>query len=102
MDGATPPRRHSTRGHPGRVRPPLRRPQALSQTNVKKIIFTVPARADVRRIDRDSAMRILVKKVQGDSGELRLRIGDYRVRFTEEPQETLVIHSIRHRSDAYR
>ena len=69
---------------------------------MKKIIFTVPARADVRRIDRDSAMRILVKKVQGDSGELRLRIGDYRVRFTEEPQETLVIHSIRHRSDAYR
>jgi hypothetical protein len=26
---------------------------------VKKIIFTPPARADVRRIDRDTAMRIL-------------------------------------------
>ena len=82
---------------------------------MKKIIFTVPARADVRRIDRDSAMRILtslhrfaatgegdVKKVQGDAGELRLRVGDYRVRFTEEPPETLVIHSVRHRSEAYR
>ena len=26
---------------------------------MKKIIFTPPARADVRRIDRDTAMRIL-------------------------------------------
>jgi len=47
---------------------------------VKKIIFTVPAQADVRRIDRETAMRILaalhrfaetgegdVKKLQGES-----------------------------------
>jgi hypothetical protein len=26
---------------------------------VKKIIFTVPARADIRRIDRETAIRIL-------------------------------------------
>jgi hypothetical protein len=26
---------------------------------VKKIIFTIPAQADVRRIDRETAMRIL-------------------------------------------
>jgi mRNA-degrading endonuclease RelE of RelBE toxin-antitoxin system len=82
---------------------------------VKKIIFTVPARADLRRIDRDTAMRILttlhrfaergegdIKKIQGDSSDLRLRVGDYRVRFTEEPQDTLLIHSVRHRSEAYR
>jgi mRNA interferase RelE/StbE len=82
---------------------------------VKKIIFTVPARADIRRIDRDTAMRILntlhrfaetgegdVKKMQGDPSELRLRVGDYRVRFTEESQDTLYIHSVRHRSEAYR
>jgi mRNA-degrading endonuclease RelE of RelBE toxin-antitoxin system len=62
---------------------------------VKKIIFTIPAQADVRRIDRETAMRILtalhrfaeagegdVKKFQGESGELRLRVGDYRVPFT--------------------
>jgi mRNA interferase RelE/StbE len=82
---------------------------------LKKIIFTPPASADVRRIDRETAMRILtalhrfaetgeggIKKLQGDSEELRLRVGDYRVRFTEEPQDTLVIHSVRHRSEAYR
>ncbi len=82
---------------------------------MKKILFIVPARADVRRIDRDTAMRILtslhrfaetcdgdVKKLQGDSGELRLRVGDYRVRFTEEPHGILLVHSVRHRSEAYR
>jgi mRNA interferase RelE/StbE len=82
---------------------------------VKKIIFTVPARTDIRQIDRETAMRILttlhrfaetgqgdVKKLQGDSSELRLRVGDYRVRFTEEPPDTLLIHSVRHRSEAYR
>jgi mRNA interferase RelE/StbE len=82
---------------------------------VKKILFTVPARADVRRIDRDMAMRILaalhrfaetgegdIKKLQGDSEELRLRIGDYRVRFTEEPPGTLHVHSVLHRREAYR
>lgn len=82
---------------------------------MKLIDWTPPARADVRRIDRTHAMRILtalhrfaetgegdVKKLQGDSEELRLRVGDYRVRFTEEPQGTLIIHSVRHRSEAYR
>ncbi len=82
---------------------------------MKLIDWTPPARADVRRIDRTNAMRILtalhrfaetgegdVKKLQGDSEELRLRVGDYRVRFTEEPHETLIIHSVRHRSGAYR
>ena len=82
---------------------------------MKKILFTPLARADVRRIDRDVAMRILtalhrfaetgegdIRKLQGGSGELRLRVGDYRVRFSEESQEALVIHTVRHRSDAYR
>ncbi len=82
---------------------------------MKKIIFTPPARADVRRIDRETAMRILtalhrfaetgegdIKKLQGDSGELRLRVGDYRLRFTESPPGTLYIHAVLHRSEAYR
>jgi mRNA interferase RelE/StbE len=82
---------------------------------VKKILFTTPARADIRRIDQKTALRILtalhrfaetgegdIKKLQGGSGELRLRVGDYRVRFTEEPAETLLIHTVRHRSEAYR
>lgn len=82
---------------------------------MKKIIFTIPTQSDVRRIDRETAMRILtalhrfaetgegdVKKLQGESGELRLRVGDYRVRFTEEHPDTLRIHSVVHRRDAYR
>jgi mRNA interferase RelE/StbE len=82
---------------------------------MKLIDWTPLARADVRRIDRTNAMRILtalhrfaqtgegdIKKLQGDSEELRLRVGDYRVRFTEEPHDTLIIHSVRHRSEAYR
>ena len=82
---------------------------------MKHIAWTPPARADVRRIDRTHAMRVLlalhhfaetgegdIKKLQGESEELRLRVGDYRVRFTEEPQDKLIIHSVRHRSEAYR
>ena len=82
---------------------------------MKKIVFSAPARAGIRRIDRETAMRILValhrfastgegdiKKLQGDSEELRLRVGDFRVRFTEEPFGTLNIHAVLHRSGAYR
>jgi mRNA interferase RelE/StbE len=82
---------------------------------VKKIIWTEPARANVRSIDREAAMRILtalhrfaetgegdVKRLQGSTRDLRLRIGDYRVRFTEDPVGTLHIHAVLHRREAYR
>ena len=61
---------------------------------MNRIMFSPSARTDVRRIDQETAMRILaaihlfaqtgtgdVKKLKGESGELRLRVGDYRVRF---------------------
>jgi mRNA interferase RelE/StbE len=82
---------------------------------VRKIDWTEPARADVRRLDRDTAMRIFaalhrfaesgegdVRKLQGQSGELRLRVGDYRVRFTQEADDSLQIHAVLHRKEAYR
>lgn len=82
---------------------------------MKKIAWSERARADIRRLDRDTAMRIFaalhrfaetgesdIKKLKGESGELRLRVGDYRVRFTEEPDDILRIHSVRHRKEAYR
>lgn len=82
---------------------------------MKKIVITPQAKTDVRRIDRETAMRILaaldrfartsegdIKKLQGDSGELRLRVGDYRVRFNEEPPGTILVHAVLHRSEAYR
>ena len=82
---------------------------------MRKIDWSEHAQADIRRLDRDTAMRIFaalhrfaetgegdVKKLKGESGALRLRVCDYRARFTEEPGYTLHIHSVRHRKDAYR
>lgn len=82
---------------------------------MKKIVWSEPARADVRRLDRETAMRVLtalhrfaktgsgdVKRLKGQGEEFRLRVGDWRVRFTQEPEDTLRIHSVRHRSVAYR
>jgi mRNA-degrading endonuclease RelE of RelBE toxin-antitoxin system len=43
-----------------------------------------------------------VRKLQGQSGELRLRVGDYRVRFTQEADDSLQIHAVLHRKEAYR
>ncbi len=58
---------------------------------MKRIVWTEPAKADVRGLDKPTAMRILsalhrfaesgtgdVKTLQGGREELRLRIGDYR------------------------
>jgi len=82
---------------------------------MKKIDWSEGARADVRRIDQKTAMRIFttiqrfaetgegdVKGLKGESGELRLRVGDYRVRFTSEANGTIRIHAVRHRREAYR
>ncbi len=82
---------------------------------MKRISWSEGARADVRRLDQQVAMRIFtalhrfaetgegdVKMLKGESGEMRLRVGDYRVRFTQEPDEILRIHSVRHRKEAYR
>jgi len=81
----------------------------------RKIEWTDAARADVRCIDREVAMRILeglarflfleegdVKLLKGsDPREYRLRVGDYRVRF-HDLGDILQILSVRHRREAYR
>ena len=82
---------------------------------MRKISWSEDARVDVHRIDRKTAMRIFttiqrfaetgegdVKELKGESGELRLRVGDYRVRFTHEADDTIRIHAVRHRREAYR
>ena len=82
---------------------------------MRKIAWSERARKDIRRLDRDTAMCIFdailrfadtgegdVKKLYGESGDLRLRIGDYRIRFTEETDDSLHRHPVRHRKDAYR
>ena len=81
----------------------------------KKIEWTDAARADVRRIDRETAMRILeglasflfteagdVKVLKdSDPKEYRLRVGNYRVIFHDHG-EILQILAVRHRREAYR
>jgi len=77
-------------------------------------IWSSSARAELRRIDRDTAMRILttltrfaetgegdVKSLEGKfTGTHRLRVGDWRVRFR---RVRAVIHvlAIENRGEAY-
>ena len=81
----------------------------------KKIAWTDQARADVRAIDRETAIDLLHRlarylateqgdrrRLQGiEPPELRLRLGDYRVRFYDHG-DTIEILAVKHRREAYR
>ncbi len=81
----------------------------------KKIVWSDEARADVRAIDRATALWLLqglarfaltesgdVKQLEGyDPPQFRLRVGDYRIRF-RYIGESIEIVRVRHRKDAYR
>ena len=86
---------------------------------MKRIAFSEDAKTDIRSIPQAVAMNILtaihrlaetgsgrVKALQGDTDENRLRVGDFRVRFTVESgkqaggkqageDDILRIHSVR-------
>ena len=80
-----------------------------------RIDWLPAARADVRRIDRPTAMRIFdtvrhfsetgggdVAPLHGDlSGGFRLRSGDHRVLF-ELKGNFMQVYAVRHRSEVYR
>jgi mRNA interferase RelE/StbE len=81
---------------------------------VKRIVWTDPARTDVRSLSKPTAVHILsalhrfaesgtgdVKALQGRE-ELRLRIGDYRLFFVCPDSDTIEIRRVRHRGEAYR
>ncbi|MEO7653082.1 MAG: type II toxin-antitoxin system RelE/ParE family toxin [Bryobacteraceae bacterium] len=73
------------------------------------------AQADVRRLDRPTALRLFdgilhyartgggnVEPLHGDmAGSFRLRLGDYRVLFTLQ-ENTMRIFGVRNRREAYR
>jgi mRNA-degrading endonuclease RelE of RelBE toxin-antitoxin system len=73
------------------------------------------ARADIRRLDKPTARRIFdtllrfadtgqgdLRQLRGEhAGKLRLRVGDYRL-FISQSGDTLRIHPLRHRREAYR
>ena len=81
---------------------------------VKNIVFSQQARADVRHLDPQIAKRIFaalhrfarmgagdIKRLQGESKEFRLRVGQYRVRLAEEVDSYQILRVL-HRKDAYR
>jgi mRNA-degrading endonuclease RelE of RelBE toxin-antitoxin system len=81
----------------------------------KKIAWTEQAKADVRAIDRETAIDLLhrlarflateegdVKRLTDiDPPELRLRLGDYRVRYYDHG-ELIEILRVLNRKEAYR
>jgi mRNA-degrading endonuclease RelE of RelBE toxin-antitoxin system len=81
----------------------------------KRIAWTVQAKADIRAIDRQAAMRVLeglarftqaeegdVKRLQDiEPPEFRLRVGPYRIRFYDH-YDSIEILAVKHRSEAYR
>ena len=81
----------------------------------RKIVWKEQARNDLRAIDRASALQILhgldrfsvtgegdVKRLQNiEPPEFRLRVGNYRVRFSDLG-DTILILTVKHRRDAYR
>ena len=81
----------------------------------RRIRWADEARADIRALDRATAMRIFdglnrfavtgkgdLKVLTGKyAGQLRLRLGEYRV-FFMEPGEVLHILRVKHRREAYR
>ena len=81
---------------------------------MKRIVWTEPAKADIRRLDKPTAMRIFsalhrfAESGQGEvkslelREELRLRIGDYRLFFVCPDADTMQIRRVLHRREAYR
>lgn len=81
---------------------------------MKKIQFQPNVPAEVRAIERETALGILkalhryaetgegrVKALKGDfEGLLRLRVGNHRVLF-DETADAITVHRIRDRKDAY-
>jgi mRNA-degrading endonuclease RelE of RelBE toxin-antitoxin system len=79
------------------------------------VMWSAEARADLRAIDRETAMQILhcvdryladragdVKKLKPPRTGFRLRCGDYRVFFDQRGDNAINIAAVRHRREAYR
>jgi mRNA-degrading endonuclease RelE of RelBE toxin-antitoxin system len=82
----------------------------------QRVIFSIEARADIRAIDRETALRLLkalarfllsdtgnVKQLEGfDPPRYRLRISDWRIIFRKTGGDAIEILRVRNRREAYR
>jgi mRNA-degrading endonuclease RelE of RelBE toxin-antitoxin system len=81
---------------------------------MKQFIWEPPARADLRRIDRETAMRILlalthygqtgegdVKRLADREGLCRLRVGKWRLFFDLVSPDAIRIYGIDNRGQAH-
>ena len=79
------------------------------------VIWSPEARADLRAIDRETALQILycvdrylasrngdLKRLKPPLTGFRLRCGDYRVFFDHKGENTIEITGVRNRREAYR
>lgn len=79
------------------------------------ILWSPEARADLRAVERDTALQILycidrylthrtgdIKKLQPPLAGYRLRCGDYRVFLDFREEKTIEITAVRNRREAYR
>ncbi len=79
------------------------------------VIWSPEARADLRAVERETAMQILhcidrylatragdVKKLKPPRTGFRLRSGDYRVFFDLQAENTIHITGVKNRKEAYR
>ncbi len=80
--------------------------------------FTVDAEADLARLEKNIAQRVLKKlrwlaenfetvKHEALTGEwegvFKLRVGDYRALYTFDPsQQRIIVHFVRHRREVYK
>jgi mRNA-degrading endonuclease RelE of RelBE toxin-antitoxin system len=82
----------------------------------KRFKWSPQARSDLKEIEREQAMQILmaltryaetgegdIKHLRGKlTGTRRLRVGDWRVRLQEKKDGIIYILAVSHRSTAYR
>ena len=79
------------------------------------VVWSPEARAELRAIDRETALQILhcldrylgnrtgdMKKLKPPLSGFRLRCGDYRVFFDHKDENTIAITAVRNRREAYR
>ena len=83
---------------------------------MRKLVLTEQAEIDLDRLDRATRLRVAaaiqrlivtntgnIKKLHGiDPPEYRLRVGDWRVRFSQPDSDTVCINRVQDRKVAYR